>query len=83
MPAFWRAQFALAIAYAQLGERDAASNAVRELLTIRPDFPVVARDELRKWWDAELIQHLIEGLRKAGLEIAGDNGALPAKHRAT
>jgi TolB-like protein len=83
MPAFWRTQFALATAYAQLGERDAASNAVRELLTIRPDFPVVARDELRKWWDAELIQHLIDGLRKAGLEIAGDDGAPPAKHAAT
>ena len=83
MPAFWRTHLALATAYAQLGERDAASNAVRELLTIRPDFPVVARDELRKWWDAELIQHLIDGLRKAGLEIAGDDGAPPAKHAAT
>jgi serine/threonine protein kinase/tetratricopeptide (TPR) repeat protein len=83
MPAFWRTQFALATAYAQLGERDAASNAVRELLTIRPDFPVVARNELRKWWDAELIEHLIDGLRKAGLEIAGEDGAPPAKHAAT
>jgi hypothetical protein len=83
MPAFWRTHFALATAYAQLGERDAASNAVRALLTIRPDFPVVARNELRKWWDAELIQHLIDGLRRAGLEIAGDNGAPPAKHAAT
>jgi len=83
MPAFWRTQFALATAYAQLGERDAASNAVRELLTIRPDFPVVARNELRKWWDAEFIEHLVDGLRKAGLEIAGDDGAPPAKHAAT
>jgi len=83
MPAFWRTHFALATAHAQLGERDAAGNAVRKLLTIRPDFPVVARNELRKWWDAELIQHLIDGLRKAGLEIAGDNGAPPAKHAAT
>jgi serine/threonine protein kinase/tetratricopeptide (TPR) repeat protein len=82
MPGFWRTHFALAAAYAQLGERDAASNAVRELLTIRPDFPVVARDELRKWWDAELIQHLIDGLRKAGLEIADDDAAPPAKHSA-
>jgi serine/threonine protein kinase len=82
MPAFWRTQFALATAYAQLGERDAASNAVRELLTIRPDFPVVARNELRKWWDAEFIEHLVDGLRKAGLEIAGEDGAPPAKHAA-
>jgi len=83
MPGFWRTHFALAAAYAQLGERDAASNALRELLTIRPDFHVVARDELRKWWDAELIQHLIDGLRKAGLEIADDNGTAPARHAAT
>jgi serine/threonine protein kinase/tetratricopeptide (TPR) repeat protein len=83
MPGFWRTHFALATAYAQLGERDAASNAVRELLTIRPDFPVVARNEFRKWWDAELIEHLVDGLRKAGLEIAGDDGVPPAKHAAT
>jgi hypothetical protein len=29
----------------------------------------VAREELGKWWDPELIEHLIDGLRKAGLEI--------------
>ena len=82
MPAFWRTHFALAAAYAQLGERDAASNAVRQLLTIKPDFPVIARNELRKWWDAELIEHLVDGLRKAGLEIVGDDGAPPAGHEA-
>jgi hypothetical protein len=31
---------------------------------------VIAREELGKWWDAELVEHLIAGLRKAGLEIA-------------
>jgi hypothetical protein len=70
MPGFWRTHLALAAAYGQLGEQEAASNAVRELLSIRPDFAVVAREELGKWWDPELIEHLIEGLRKAGLEIA-------------
>jgi hypothetical protein len=30
----------------------------------------VAGQELGKWWDVELIEHLLEGLRKAGLEIA-------------
>src|SRR4029077_3830346 len=82
MPAFWRTHFALAAAYGQLGERDAARNAVRELLAIKSDFPAVARNELRKWWDVELIEHLIDGLRKAGLEIAGDDAAPPAKHAA-
>ena len=76
MPGFWRTQFMLAVSNAQLGELDAARNAVRELLAIRPDFPAVGRDELKKWWDAELIAHLIEGLHKAGLEIEGEQGAL-------
>jgi hypothetical protein len=29
----------------------------------------VARDELGKWWDEELVEHIVEGLRKAGLGI--------------
>jgi len=70
MPGFWRTPFALAVAYGQLGEHDAARRAVRDLLAIRPDFAAVARVELGKWWDPELIEHLIDGLRKAGLEIA-------------
>jgi adenylate cyclase len=67
MPGFWRTQLALATAYAQLGEREAAHNAVRDLLALRPDFPSVVREELGKWWDHELVEHLIDGLRKAGL----------------
>jgi len=70
MPGFWRTHLALAAVYGQLGEREAARNAVRELLAIRPDFAAVARVELGKWWDSELIERLIDGLRKAGLEIA-------------
>ena len=70
MPGFWRTNVAFAAAYGQLGEQEAARNAVRELLALKPDFAVVAREELGKWWDPELIEHLIDGLRKAGLEIA-------------
>jgi TolB-like protein len=69
MPGFWRTHLALAAAHGQLGEREAAHRAVRDLLVIRPDFAAVAREELGKWWDPELIEHLIDGLRKAGLEI--------------
>ncbi len=72
MPGFWRTQLALATSYAQLGEREPARHAVRELLALRPDFAAVAREELGKWWDPELIEHLIDGLREAGLEIAPD-----------
>jgi TolB-like protein len=70
MPGFWRTHLTLAAANGQLGEREAAGKAVRELLAIRPDFAVVAREELGKWWDPELVEHLIDGLRKAGLEIS-------------
>jgi Flp pilus assembly protein TadD len=69
MPRFWRTNVALAAAYGQLGERDAARNAVQALVTSRPEFALVAREELAKWWDPELVGHLIDGLRKAGLEI--------------
>ena len=69
MPGFWRTQLMLAATYGQLGESIVAGNAVRELLKIRPDFAVIARDELKKWYDDELTEHLIEGLRKAGLDV--------------
>jgi TolB-like protein len=74
MPAFWRANLVLAAAYGQLGEWDSAQKAVRELLAIRPDFGVVAREELAKWWESELAEHLLDGLRKAGLEVAREVG---------
>ena len=78
MPGFWRTNVALAAAYGQLGELEAARNAAQQLLAVRPDFAALAREELGKWWDAELVEHLIEGLRKAGLEIASQNGTTPA-----
>jgi TolB-like protein len=74
MPGFWRTQFALAATYGQLGESEPARSAVQELLAIRPDFTIVARMELEKWWDPELAEHLIDGLRKAGLEIGNEEG---------
>jgi serine/threonine protein kinase len=69
MPGFWRSQFALAIAYAQLGESGPARAALHELLKIRPSFAVSARAELEKWHDAAMVNHILEGLRKAGLQI--------------
>ncbi len=77
LPGFWRTQLLLAAANGQLGERDAAGNAVRELLKIRPNFRELPRDELKKWHDEELKEHLLEGLRKAGLEIDAATSTLP------
>ena len=70
MPGFWRTHLALAAAYGQLGDREAAGKAVRELLALRPDFPSIAHEELGKWWDDALVEHILDGLRKAGLHIA-------------
>ncbi len=75
MPGFWRTQVALAAVYGQLGEREAGNKAVQELLAIKPDFPAVACRELGKWWDAELTEHLIDGMRKSGLELASGAGS--------
>ncbi len=64
---FWHIM--LAAVYGQLGEREAASNAVRELLALRPDFVVTGRSELSKWYLPDLVEQLMDGLRKAGLEM--------------
>jgi TolB-like protein len=71
MPGFWRTSMALATIYGQLGETEKAREAVRGLLATRADFARVGRVELGKWWDAELVERIVEGLRKAGLEMAG------------
>lgn len=73
----------LAMVYGQLGEREAARKAVQGLFSLRPDFTLAARGELGKWIDTELITHAIEGLRKAGLEIANDGEKEVSGERAT
>ena len=72
MPGFWRNELALAATYGQLGELELARNAARELLAARSGFDAVAREECNKWWDPELVEQIIDGLRKAGLEIANE-----------
>ncbi len=69
MPGFWRDSLARAVAYGQLGELEAAEKALQELLAVRPNFASQARQECEKWWQPELVDSLLEGLRKAGLEI--------------
>jgi adenylate cyclase len=69
MPGFFSAPLVAAAAYGQLGEYDAAGQALRELLGLWPDFAVSARAELGKWLEPELIEQVIDGLRKAGLAV--------------
>ena len=59
----------MAAAYGQLGERDAAGKALRDLLKLRPDFAATVRKDIEKWWEPEYVERLIDGLRKAGLDV--------------
>lgn len=72
LPGHWGMQAAIAAAAGQLGDDEAAGKAVRDLLKLRPDFCTTIHNELRKWFDAEYRERFIDGLRKAGLEIADD-----------
>jgi len=71
----WGMHAGIAAAAGQLGDHKAAAKAVRDLLKLRPEFCTTAHNELRKWFDPELREHLIDGLRKAGLEIAADKSS--------
>ncbi len=69
----------LAAAYGQLGEREAAARALRDALKLRPDLASIARSFMGQWWAPEYVERLIDGWRKAGLEIAPANAtATPA-----
>ncbi len=72
LPGYFHAQAARAAALGQLGEVEAGQKAVKELLALRPDFATAVRYEYAKWYDPEDIEHLVDGLRKAGLEIADE-----------
>src|SRR5207344_2123039 len=50
---------------------------LRELLTLRPTFATEARAELQKWWDLDLVERLMDGLRKAGLGLAAAASSAP------
>jgi TolB-like protein/cytochrome c-type biogenesis protein CcmH/NrfG len=73
----------IAQTYGQLGMREEARKALLELLAIRPDFARTAREEYGRWFhDLAFVEHQLDGLRKAGLEIpaltrssATDSGA--------
>jgi TolB-like protein len=75
-------QRSLAVTYAQLGRHREASNSLRELLTLVPNYSRVAREMHSRWLEPDLVDHMMEGLRKAGLEIADDR-AMPSATKST
>jgi adenylate cyclase len=72
LPGHWGMHAGIAAAAGQLGDHAAAAKAIRDLLKLRPDFCTTIHNELKKWFDPELRENLVDGLRKAGLEIAGE-----------
>jgi TolB-like protein len=69
MPGFWRTQLALAVNAGQLGHQAHATEALLSLLRQRPDIAKLPRQELAIWWQPDMVEHLIAGLTKAGLQI--------------
>jgi TolB-like protein/Flp pilus assembly protein TadD len=39
------------------------------MLRLKPDYAQTGRERLEKWFDSEFVEHLTDGLRKAGLEV--------------
>jgi TolB-like protein/Flp pilus assembly protein TadD len=75
MPTYYFTHASLAAVYGQLGDRQAARQAVRELLAQKPDFGDTAREEWGRWTGpGELLDHLVDGLRKAGLNADTPGG---------
>lgn len=76
LPGFFATHEAMAAAYGQLGESAAARQSIRDLLNVAPSFPLWGKAKFERWFPPELVEHAIDGLRKAGLELgerAGDS----------
>jgi TolB-like protein len=70
LPSYFYYHGALAMAAGQLGKLDVARRALDELLIQKPDFAETATDEWAKWLGhGEMLDHVLDGLRKAGLSI--------------
>ena len=73
MHGYLGAHVAMAAAYGQLGESEAARKSLNEILRLAPAYALSARERLAKWFAPELVGHLMDGLRKAGLELSDES----------
>ncbi len=65
---YWRSHMLRVAAYSQLGRMSEARSALEALLKLRPDFPDIAVDTLRKFYPHEPLRAaMLDGLTKAGL----------------
>jgi TolB-like protein/Tfp pilus assembly protein PilF len=71
MPGFFWPPLVIASVCGHLGRKAEAASAVNELLAIDPEFAVHARRYIEPWHYASgFLEPLLEGLRKAGLEVS-------------
>src|SRR5262249_30142845 len=78
MPGYYWPHATLAAVYGQLGEQERARASLREVIALLPNFGAIAREGFSKWDEVEFVEHLLEGLRKAGLEIPDGEHTLSA-----
>ncbi|MGQ0735875.1 MAG: protein kinase domain-containing protein [Acidobacteriota bacterium] len=83
LPQHWAFHLCLAVAYGQLGEREPAGRAVEHLLRLKPEIARTMRQDGAKWWDARFVEQLIDGLRKAGLDVPAESAAATPSTTAT
>lgn len=70
LPGNYMVQASLTAAYAMNGEQEKEEKALEHLLELRPDYPEDPRAAFRaRGMPTELIEGLMQGLRKAGLDV--------------
>jgi hypothetical protein len=70
MPGFFWPYLVVAATCGHLGRQAEAEAAVKQLLDLDPEFAAHARQNVESWHFASgLLEPLLDGLRKAGLEI--------------
>ena len=79
VPGFFWSGVLAAAAYGQLGDSRAARVALDQVLVQKPEFAQSAADLIGRWFDAQSVEHFMDGLRKAGLD--GPSLSTPSAER--
>lgn len=73
LPGYYFVSLYLAMINAQLGRTEEARKHLKTLIALAPDVARNPRAELSKWCaEEEFVEHRLDGLRKAGLDIADE-----------
>jgi len=75
LPSNYMVQSSMTAAYAMKGEQQKAEATLAHLLELRPDYGDDPRAPFRsRGMPTELIEGIMTGLRKAGLDVAAETG---------